>query len=140
MGRELVEQIPEDIDVVCGAICGAGMTMRMSKILKESHRQCKVIALEPASLPMLTNGHGGSHYLEGIGIGFLPIVLDKTLYDDALAIDEAEAQEGNLAGTSTGLNVTAAIKLAEQLGPGKFLASVACDTGLKYVRGYLFTK
>lgn len=84
--------------------------------------------------------------MEGIGIGFLPPVMDKQLYDDALAIDESEGramarrlarEEGILAGTSTGLNVVAALKIAKELGPGKVVATVACDTG---VRGNLFVE
>jgi cysteine synthase A len=87
--------------------------------------------------------------VEGIGIGFLPLLLDKTLYDDARAVEEAEGrrmsrrlakEEGVLAGTSTGLNVVAAIELAKELGPGKIVATVACDSGLKYVLGDLFTE
>lgn len=75
-------------------------------------------------------------------------VLNRQLYDDALAIEEAGAltisrrlakEEGIWDGTSTGLNVVAAIELAKQLGPGRVVVTVACDSGLKYVRGDLFT-
>ena len=148
LGRELLEQIPEGIDCFCGAVGSAGMIMGVAAILKGKQSHCRVVVLEPASAPAITKGHGGLHSVEGIGIGFLPPVLDKRLYDDALAIEEAEGramarrlakEEGILAGTSTGLNVVAAIELAKQLGPGKVVATVACDTGLKYVRGDLFT-
>lgn len=105
--------------------------------------------ITPDSIPFITKSHGGLHSVEGIGIGFLPPLLDKHLYDDALAIEEAEAramsrrlakEEGNLAGTSPGLNVVAALKLLKQLGPGKIVVTVACDTGLKYVLGDLYTE
>lgn len=149
MGKELLNQIPEGIDAFCGAVGGAGMLMGVSKILKtQQSKHCHVVALEPASSPIMTKGYGGQHSVEGVGIGFLPSILDSKLYDEALAIDESEArnmarrlakEEGILAGTSTGLNVVAALKLAERLGPGKVVVTVACDTGLKYVRGNLFT-
>ena len=147
LGRELLGQIPEGIDAFCGAVGGAGMVMGVSRVLKKELPDCRVTVLEPASAPAITKGYGGQHSVEGIGIGFLPPVLDKQLYDDALAIDESEGramarrlakEEGILAGTSTGLNVVAALKIARELGPGKVVATVACDTGLKYVRGNLF--
>ncbi|OQE22942.1 hypothetical protein PENSTE_c009G04187 [Penicillium steckii] len=149
LGRELLEQIPEGIDGFCGAVGGAGMVMGVAKILKQNLPNCKIAVLEPASAPVLTKGYGGLHSVEGIGIGFLPPLLKKELYDDALAIEESEGramarrlakEEGILAGTSTGLNVVAAIQLAKQFGPGKTVATVACDTGLKYVRGDLYTE
>ena len=123
--------------------------MGVARVLKKDMPHCRVTVLEPASAPVITQGHGGLHSVEGIGIGFLPPLLDKQLYNDALAIEEAEAramcrhlakEEGILAGTSTGLNVVAALKLAKELGPGKIVATVSCDTGLKYVRGDLYTE
>lgn len=148
LGHELLEQIPEGIDAFCGVVGGAGMVMGVSKILKSHNPNCQVTVVEPASAPVITKGHGGQHSVEGIGIGFLPPLLNKELYDNALAVEEAEGramarrlakEEGILAGTSTGLNVVAAIQLAKQIGPGKNLVTVACDTGLKYVRGDLYT-
>lgn len=147
LARELLEQIPEGIDAFCGAVGGAGMVMGVARILKANQSDCRVIVLEPASAPAITKGHGGLHSVEGIGIGFLPPLLDKQLFDEARAIEEAAGramcrrlakEEGILAGTSTGLNVVAALELAKELGPGKIVATVACDTGLKYVRGNLY--
>ncbi|CAG8188900.1 unnamed protein product [Penicillium olsonii] len=149
LGRELLEQMPDGIDVFCGAVGGAGMVMGVSKVLKSHNPNCHVTVLEPASAPVITKGYGGQHSVEGIGIGFIPPMLNKELYDEALAIEEAEGramarrlarEEGILAGTSTGLNVAAAIHLAKQLGPGKTVVTVACDTGLKYVRGDLYNQ
>ncbi|THW08295.1 pyridoxal phosphate-dependent enzyme, beta subunit [Aureobasidium pullulans] len=147
MGKELLAQVPEGIDAFCGAVGGAGMTMGVATVLKGEGRQCHITLLEPASSPAITKGYGGQHSVEGVGIGFLPKVLDKALYDDAMAIEEDEArvmcrrlarEEGILAGTSTGLNVVAALQIAQRLGPGKVVVTVACDTGLKYVRGPLY--
>ncbi|KAF5005132.1 hypothetical protein FDECE_8389 [Fusarium decemcellulare] len=149
LGRELVDQFPNGIDAFCGAVGGGGMVMGVSKVLKAHWPACKVVVLEPASAPVITEGRSGVHGVEGIGIGFMPPLLDKALYDEARGISEDEArhmcqrlaeEEGLLVGTSTGLNVTAALQLAKELGPGRTVVTVACDTGLKYVRGDLFTK
>ncbi|EEU38271.1 uncharacterized protein NECHADRAFT_34758 [Fusarium vanettenii 77-13-4] len=147
LGHELIQQFPDGIDAFCGAVGGGGMVMGVSKILKEKYPQTRIVVLEPKSAPMITKGHGGSHSVEGIGIGFMPPLLDKCLYDEAKGIPEAEAremcrrlakEEGILVGTSSGLNVVAALELAKQLGPGKTVVTVACDTGLKYMNSGLF--
>jgi len=149
MGEELLRQLPGGIDAFCGAVGSAGMLMGVSRVLKHHLPDVKVVALEPASSPILTAGYSGSHGIDGIGTGSVPAHLDKQLYDDARALDEKDAramcrrlamEEGLLVGTSTGLNVLAALKLAEELGPGKVVVTVACDTGLKYLSGDLFAQ
>lgn len=149
LGREVLAQIPGPIDAFCGAIGGAGMVMGVGRTLKQRWPGCRVAVLEPASAPALTQGHGGEHSVEGIGIGFPPPLLNRDWYDEARAIDEAEGramcrrlarEEGLLLGTSSGLNVVAALQLAKELGPGKTVVTVGCDTGLKYVRGDLYTQ
>jgi cysteine synthase A len=96
----------------------------------------------------LTTGRGGAHRVEGTATGRVPPHLAKSDYDEARAIDEAEAramarrlarEEGIFAGTSTALNVVAALQLAAELGSGHRIATVAVDTGLKYLAGDLFT-
>jgi cysteine synthase A len=148
IGRELVEQTGGRLDVFCGAVGTAGMLTGVSKALKEGGCAARIVALEPASAPLLTQGHGGPHRVEGIAPGFVPPHLTPGVYDEARAVDEGEArvlakrlakEEGIFAGTSTALNVAAALKLAKELGPGKVVATVAVDTGLKYLAGDLFT-
>lgn len=148
LGRELVEQVPGGIDGFCGAVGSGGMVMGVSKVLKKRWPQAQVVVLEPASAPVITKDSGGAHGVEGIGIGFLPPLLDDKRYDQAWAIPEADAramcrklarEEGLLVGTSTGLNVVAALMLAKSLGPGKTVVTVACDTGLKYLNSGLFS-
>ena len=106
-----------------------------------------IVALEPASTPVISKGTSGTHHVEGIGIGFVPPLLDKAYYDEARGIDEAEArqmawrlarEEGIFAGTSSGMNVSGACSLARELGPGHTVVTVAVDTGLKYLAGDLF--
>jgi cysteine synthase A len=148
IGDELVAQVGA-IDVFCGAVGTAGMLVGVSRALKSAGARTRIVALEPATSPMLTEGHGGPHRVEGTAPGFVPPHLSKDDYDEARAIDEDEArdmarrlarEEGVFAGTSTGLNVVAAIRCATELGPGCTVATVACDTGLKYLNGDLFAR
>src|SRR4029077_16228648 len=97
---------------------------------------------------VLTTGRGGAHRVEGTAAGFVPPHLTAGDYDEARAIDEEEAramvrrlarEEGIFVGTSTGLNVVAALQCAAELGPGHNVATVAVDTGLKYLNGDLFS-
>lgn len=147
IGQEIVQQIPQGVDAFCGAAGVAGMVMGVANVLKQVNAETKVYVLEPANSPVISKGYAGEHHVEGIGIGFLPPFLDSQLYDEAWGVcehagrkmcSELAAKEGILAGTSTGLNVVAAIELAKQLGPGKSVVTVACDTGLKYMAGGLF--
>jgi cysteine synthase A len=148
IGRELLEQTGGRIDVFCGAVGTAGMLTGVSRALKAGGSAARIVALEPVSAPMLTAGHGGAHRVEGIAPGFIPPHLTRDAYDEARAISEDDAratarrvarEEGVFAGTSSALNITAALQIAKELGPGKVVATVAVDTGLKYLAGDLFT-
>jgi cysteine synthase A len=148
IGRELIEQTGGRLDAFCGAVGTAGMVTGVSRALKAAGCAARIVALEPASAPMLTAGHGGTHRVEGIAPGFVPPHLRPGVADEARAIDEDEAramarrlakEEGVFAGTSSALNVLAAARLAKELGPGKVVATVAVDTGLKYLAGDLFS-
>lgn len=149
IGQELLAQFPEGIDAFCGAVGTAGMLMGVASVLKGCEQDIRIVALEPAAAPVITQSRSGQHHIEGIGVGFLPPLLDAELYDEARTIDETQArktcrqlaeQEGLLVGTSSGLNVAAALELAQELGPGKVVVTVACDTGLKYLAGDLFAE
>jgi cysteine synthase A len=148
IGRELAEQTGGVLHAFCGAAGTGGMLAGVSKALKSAGCSARIVALEPASAPLLTKGHGGPHRVEGTAPGFVPPHLTADVYDEARAIDEAEArrmahrlarEEGIFAGTSTASNVVAALELARELGPGKVVATVAVDSGLKYLAGDLFT-
>lgn len=147
IGFELVEQLDRPIDVFCAAVGTAGLAMGVSAALAESRSNARVVIFEPASTPVITRGEAGAHRVEGIGIGFLPPLLDAERYDQARTIEEADArtmarrlatEEGLLSGPSTGLNVAGAVALAGELGPGKTVVTVAVDTGLKYLAGDLY--
>ena len=95
----------------------------------------------------MTEGRGGAHRVEGIATGSIPPHMSARPYDEARAIDEADGREmarrlaraeGLLVGTSSGLNIAAAVQVAREIGPGKVVATVAVDSGLKYLAGDLF--
>lgn len=148
MGLEILEQIDGSIDAFTCSVGTAGAFMGVSNILLDSDKDTKIVALEPASAPYYSkNQSDGDHHVEGIGLGFELPLLDKNNYHEARGIDESEAremakllasEEGIFGGTSSGLNVVGAIQLAEELGKGKTVVTIAVDTGLKYLTGNLF--
>jgi len=146
IGRELIDQIGR-VDAFIGAVGTAGMLRGVSEVLKRSDMGTRIVALEPSTSPLLTTGTGGPHRVEGTAVGFRPPHLIEGSYDEARAIDETEGravarraarEEGIFAGTSTGLNLAGALQRARELGPGKIVATVAVDTGLKYLAGDLY--
>ncbi|UFH56825.1 PLP-dependent cysteine synthase family protein [Spirosoma sp. KNUC1025] len=148
IGEEILEQLNRPIDAFCGGIGTAGMLMGVSSALRSAGQSSRIIALEPASAPLLSKGEAGPHRVEGIAIGIVPPLLDKALYDEARTVEEAEAremarrlarEEGIFAGISSGLNIAAAVELAQELGPGRTVVTVACDSGMKYLAGDLFS-
>ena len=147
IGKELLEQVDQRIDAFCGSVGTAGMLMGVSQELRPAYPEVAIVALEPATTAILSGGTAGSHDVEGIGIGFTPPLLDEELYDEVRGIDEQEARrtvrllaekEGIFAGTSSGLNVVGALQLAEELGEGRTVVTVAVDSGLKYLDGDLY--
>ncbi|HLF13322.1 MAG TPA: PLP-dependent cysteine synthase family protein [Bacteroidota bacterium] len=147
IGRELIEQSGEPVHAFCASVGTSHMLMGVARVLRSLNPSPRIVALEPASTPVISKGTSGTHHVEGIGIGFLPPLLDKALYDEARGIDEAEAremawrlarEEGIFAGTSSGMNVAGACQLARELGPGHTVVTVAVDTGLKYLAGDLY--
>jgi len=147
MGNEILSQLNKPVAIFCAAIGTAGMFVGVSLALKNSYPDVKLIALEPASAPLLSKGIKGSHKVDGIAVGFVPPLLSQIQYHEAIAIEEAEARkmakllvekEGIFGGASTGLNVVAAIALGTRLGPGHTIVTVACDSGMKYMESGLF--
>lgn len=147
VGRELLEQLDRPVDVFCAAVGTAGLSMGVSAALDEGGSDARVVVFEPAATPVISGGEAGTHSVEGIGIGFVPPLLDEDRYDEARPVEEAAGRamarrlakaEGLFAGTSSGLNVAGAIDLAGELGSGHTVVTVAVDTGLKYLAGDLY--
>jgi cysteine synthase A len=147
IGRELLEQTGGRLDAFCGAVGTGGMLSGVIRALRDGRSAARVVALEPASSPAMTEGRGGPHRVEGIATGRIPPHMAAKPYDEARAVREEDAramaqrlaqEEGLLVGTSSALNIAAAIDVARELGRGKSVATVAVDTGLKYLAGDLF--
>ncbi|TMJ96600.1 MAG: PLP-dependent cysteine synthase family protein [Actinobacteria bacterium] len=147
LGRELLEQLDDRIDAFCAYVgtagCFLGVTRELRTALPELHR----VAVEPAESPVLSGGEPGTHHIEGGGAGFWPPQLTPADLDEVVAVPEAEAfatarraarEEGVWSGPSTGANLVAALRLAGRLGPGRRVATVAVDSGLKYLAGSLY--
>ena len=142
MGTEIAGQIDQKVDLFCASVGTGGALMGTLKGLNASGLFPKTVALEPSQSPLLTTGRGGPHRVEGIGVGFYPPFLDDQKVDKILAIDQKEAFEmrkilavrhGIFCGTSTGLNVVGAIKLAKKMSPHQNVVTLGCDSGLKYL-------
>jgi cysteine synthase A len=147
MGREIAEQMGYTVDVLCGAVGTGAALMGTAGGLADAGLKSDVIALEPLQSPLLTTGVGGRHRVEGVGVGFEPPFLDRERCFDIRAIDQEEAfamcrrlssEEGLLCGASTGLNVVAALQMAEERGPDARVVTFGCDSGTKYLAGDLY--
>lgn len=115
--------------------------------IREQRDDVSVTVVEPAESPFLTEGESGSHEIEGVALGFRPPFLEDDAYDEAVAVPEAQARryakqlaqnDGLLAGTSTGMNVAAAVEVARERDPDDVVVTVAVDSGLKYLHGELY--
>jgi cysteine synthase len=147
IGTEVLGELGSGITAFCGAVGTAGMIVGVSRTLKAAGCRARMIALEPGGSPFLTTGVGGAHRVEGTAAGFWPPHLKSGDYDEIRVVDEGAAramvrrlarEEGIFAGTSTGLNVEAAVGLARELGPQDTVVTVACDSGMKYLAGDLY--
>ncbi|MBN19093.1 MAG: cysteine synthase [Chloroflexi bacterium] len=147
LGKEIVDQVGK-IDVLCSAVGTGGALMGTYNGIVISGVKPKLIALEPSQSPFLTTGKGGAHKVEGIGLGFAPPFLDKDKLDSVKSVDQDKAfdmcrllarEEGLFGGGSTGLNICAAIEIAKEIGPGKKVVTLNCDTGLKYLGSHIYT-
>jgi len=142
LGEEIWEQSGGRVDAfVHGA--GSGASLRgVAEVLKRHRPEVRIAVMEPAESAVLSGKPAGGHRIEGIGIGRVPPLWDPALVDTVLSVssDAAEAmarrlarEEGLMAGTSSGGNVVAALRLAEELGPGKTVVTLLVDSGLKYL-------
>jgi cysteine synthase A len=139
---EIWDALGGKIDAFVAAVGTGGTITGCGEFLKEKNPQVKVIAVEPATSPVLSGGDPGPHKIQGIGAGFVPKVLNRKILDRVVTVTDDEAyqtakqlskKEGLLVGISAGANVCAAQKIAEELGPGKNVVTILCDTGERYI-------
>jgi cysteine synthase A len=142
MGEEIWQQTGGQIDAFVQSVGTAASLQGAGEALRRHKPQIRIVAVEPAESPVLSGGQSGAHKIDGIGIGFVPPHWRSDMADaiELVSTEEAVAmtarlarEEGVFAGTSTGANVTAALRLAERLDPGATVVTIMCDTGMKYL-------
>jgi cysteine synthase A len=120
----------------------AASSRGVATVLKRHDPRIRIVAVEPAESSVLLGGPAGPHKIEGVGIGYVPPLWEPGLVDEILAVATEEAkemarrlarEEGLFAGTSSGANVVAAIRVAERLGPDAVVVTLMGDSGLKYL-------
>ena len=145
--EELLAQVPE-LDAFVAGVGTGGTITGVGRVLRARAPHVKLVAVEPASSPLLTKGVAGPNKIQGIGANFIPAVLDRTAYDAVEDVEYEAAiamqrrltrEEGLLSGISTGAIVHAAAKVAAELGKGKTVVAVLCDTGERYLSHELYT-
>lgn len=139
---EIWDALNGKIDAFVAAVGTGGTITGCGELFKEKNPAVKVIAVEPAGSPVLSGGDPGPHKIQGIGAGFIPKVLNRTILDRVITVTDDEAyqtakqlskKEGLLVGISAGANVFAAQKVADELGAGKNVVTILCDTGERYI-------
>lgn len=145
--REILSQIKEKIDAFVGGVGTGGTITGVGEILKEKMNEVKIVAVEPAHSPVLSGGNPGPHKIQGIGAGFIPEVLNASIIDQIITVQDEEAaetarrlakEEGLLVGISSGAAAFGALQVAKELGQGKTVVVVLPDTGERYLSTGMF--
>jgi len=145
--QEILEAVDNDLDAFVAGVGTGGTVTGVGQVLKEELDDVKVYAVEPEGSPVISGGDPGPHQIQGIGAGFIPEVLNTGLLDDTIQVTNDESketarrlakEEGLLVGISSGAAVTAALKIAKELGSDKRLVVIAPDTGERYLSTDLF--
>jgi cysteine synthase A len=130
------------IDCFVAGVGTGGTITGVGEVLKKHNPDIRIVAVEPERSPVLRGGRFGIHGIQGIGASFVPSVLNRDIYDEVIGITDEDAyqmtarltrEEGILAGISAGANVLASSRIAEQLGEGKRVVTIICDTGERYL-------
>lgn len=140
--QEILADTDGRIDCFVAGVGTGGTITGVGEVLKQHNPDIRIIAVEPERSPVLRGGRFGIHGIQGIGASFVPSVLNRDIYDEVIGITDEEAyqmtarltrEEGILAGISAGANVLASSRIAEQLGEGKRVVTIICDTGERYL-------
>ena len=147
-GPELWQQMEGQIDILVAGVGTGGTVTGVGEFLKEQNPEIQVVAVEPATSPVLSKGQAGPHKIQGIGAGFVPDVLDTQIYDEIIPVENDDAfatgravghKEGVLVGISSGAAVWAALQLAKRPeNEGKTIVALLADTGERYLSTALF--
>jgi cysteine synthase len=138
---EIWNALDGHIDAFVAAVGTGGTITGVGEVLKARRAKAQVIAVEPSGSPVLSGGKPGPHKIQGIGAGFIPEVLNRAILDRILTVTDDDAyrmakrlarEEALLVGISSGANVAAALRIAQELGPGKNVVTVLPDRGDRY--------
>lgn len=148
-GQEILRQCPTAIDAFTAGFGTGGTLAGVGKAIKDRYPQSKIVAMEPAESALLAGECPCGHMIEGVADGFLPPLLASAPLDDHVKVASAEAMAmtrrlhtefGLLVGTSSGANIAAAVRLAQQLSPGSTVVTMLCDRAERYFSTALFAE
>ena len=149
-GPEIWSDTDGTVDIFVAGVGTGGTLTGVGEYLKEKKPEVKIVAVEPAGSPVLSEGKGGSHKIQGIGAGFVPDVLNTKIYDEIIRVENEDAfaggkllakKEGILVGISAGAALHGAIQLAKRPeNKGKTIVALLPDTGDRYYSTPLFTE
>ena len=147
-GPEVWRDTEGKVDILVAGVGTGGTVTGTGRYLKSQNPDVKVVAVEPAGSPVLSEGHAGAHKIQGIGAGFVPDTLDTSVYDEVIAVADEDAfetgrelaaKEGLLVGISSGAAVWAASQLAQRPeNKGKTIVAILPDTGERYLSTAMF--
>jgi cysteine synthase A len=147
LGEEIWSQTNGKVTAFVHCVGTAASSRGVAAVLKRNKPGVEIVVVEPAESSVLLGGESGPHKIEGVGIGYTPPLWEPSLVDEILAVKTDEAkemarllarEEGLFAGTSSGANVVAAIRVARRLGPGATVVTLMADSGLKYLSTDLY--
>ena len=149
LGEEIRKQTGGNVDAFVQSVGTAASLRGTAAVLKDYIPGIKVVAVEPGESAVLSGGQPGPHKIEGVGIGYTPPLWDASVVDEIAAVNTEDAkamtrrlarEEGLFAGTSSGANVIAAIRVGERLGPKAKIVTLMVDSGLKYMSTDVYKK